>query len=134
MSTETQQAHFRFIGVQHLSLSPLNVRKTATDVGIEQLADLINAEGVLQNLDVYESAPRASEVLEALTAPLRNRGHVPEVISASLGTCEPALKMTVGRSGWSLCSPMDSAAACDHRGTRNLPTGTDRRISQLGTA
>jgi ParB family transcriptional regulator, chromosome partitioning protein len=56
MSTETQQAQFRFIGVQHLSLSPLNVRKTATDVGIEQLADLINAEGVLQNLDVYESA------------------------------------------------------------------------------
>jgi kumamolisin len=53
----------------------------------------------LKEIDVYESAPRASEVLEALTAPLRNRSHVPEVISASLGTCEPALKMTVGRSG-----------------------------------
>jgi ParB family transcriptional regulator, chromosome partitioning protein len=55
MSTETQQTQFRFIGVRHLSLSPLNVRKTAADSGIEQLADLINAEGVLQNLDVYES-------------------------------------------------------------------------------
>jgi ParB family chromosome partitioning protein len=52
---ETQQGQFRFIGAQHLSLSPLNVRKTATDAGIEQLADLIDAEGVLQNLNVYES-------------------------------------------------------------------------------
>src|SRR6202789_4598038 len=55
MTLETQQGQFRFIGAQHLSLSPLNVRKTATDSGIEQLADLINAEGVLQRLDVYES-------------------------------------------------------------------------------
>ena len=55
MSTETQQAQFRFIGARHLSLSPLNVRKTATNSGIEQLADLILAEGVLQNLNVYES-------------------------------------------------------------------------------
>lgn len=55
MTIETQQAQFRFIGARHLSLSPLNVRKTAASSGIEQLADLIDAEGVLQNLDVYES-------------------------------------------------------------------------------
>jgi ParB family chromosome partitioning protein len=54
MTTDTQQTQFRFIGARHLSLSPLNVRKTAVATGIEQLADLINAEGVLQNLDVYE--------------------------------------------------------------------------------
>jgi ParB family chromosome partitioning protein len=54
MTTETH-AQFRFIGVRHLSLSPINVRKTGGDSGIEQLADLIAAEGVLQNLDVYES-------------------------------------------------------------------------------
>ena len=53
MSTETH-VQFRFIDVRHLSLSPLNVRKTGGDTGIEQLADLIAAEGVLQNLDVYE--------------------------------------------------------------------------------
>jgi subtilase family serine protease len=53
----------------------------------------------LKEVDVYEAPPRASQVLEALTAPLHNRGHVPEVISASLGTCEPALKLTIGRSG-----------------------------------
>jgi Pro-kumamolisin, activation domain/Subtilase family len=57
------------------------------------------AAPALKEVDVYESTPRASEVLEALTAPLHNRGHVPEVISASLGTCEPALKATIGRSG-----------------------------------
>ena len=53
----------------------------------------------LKEIDVYEAPPRASQVLEALTAPLHNRGHVPEVISASLGTCEPALRITIGRSG-----------------------------------
>jgi ParB family chromosome partitioning protein len=54
MSTEAQ-AQFQFIDVRHLSLSPLNVRKTGGGAGIEQLAELIAAEGVLQNLDVYES-------------------------------------------------------------------------------
>ncbi|MEO8064765.1 MAG: ParB/RepB/Spo0J family partition protein [Pseudomonadota bacterium] len=54
MTTETH-AQFQFIGVRHLSLSPINVRKTGGDSGIEQLADLIAAEGILQNLDVYES-------------------------------------------------------------------------------
>ena len=53
MSTEAH-AQFRFIDVRHLCLSPLNVRKTGGDTGIEQLAELIAAEGVLQNLDVYE--------------------------------------------------------------------------------
>jgi len=54
MSTQIQQAQFRFIAARHLSLSPLNVRKTTASSGIKQLADLIVAEGALQNLDVYE--------------------------------------------------------------------------------
>ena len=53
----------------------------------------------LKEVDVYESQARASDVLEALTAPLQNRGHVPDVISASLGTCEPALAISIGESG-----------------------------------
>lgn len=53
MSNETH-AQFRFIAARSLSLSPLNVRKTGGEAGIEQLAELIAAEGVLQNLDVYE--------------------------------------------------------------------------------
>ena len=57
MSTQTQQGQFRFIAARALSLSSLNVRKTGAEAGIEQLADLIHAEGVLQNLDVYECPP-----------------------------------------------------------------------------
>ena len=53
MSNDSK-AQFRFIEARHLSLSPINVRKTGGDNGIEQLAELIAAEGVLQNLDVYE--------------------------------------------------------------------------------
>jgi kumamolisin len=53
----------------------------------------------LKEVDVYESRATASSVLESLTAPLQNRGHVPDVISASLGTCEPVLRATIGRSG-----------------------------------
>jgi ParB family transcriptional regulator, chromosome partitioning protein len=53
MTTEAN-TQFRFISACNLSLSPLNVRKTGGEMGIEQLAGLIYAEGVLQNLDVYE--------------------------------------------------------------------------------
>src|SRR3569833_131125 len=54
MSTKTQHSRFRFIAARSLSLSSLNVRKAGGEAGVEQLADLIHAEGVLQNLDVYE--------------------------------------------------------------------------------
>lgn len=53
----------------------------------------------LSAIDVYESHSRASDVLRAMTAPLQNRGRTPEVISASLGTCEPALALAVGVAG-----------------------------------
>jgi kumamolisin len=53
----------------------------------------------LKAVDVYESGASASDVLESLTAPLQNSGRVPEVISASLGTCEPALLLSIGTSG-----------------------------------
>lgn len=52
MTIDTQ---FQFIAAKHLSLSPLNVRKANSETGIEELATLIEAEGVLQNLDVYEA-------------------------------------------------------------------------------
>ena len=54
MSNDSK-AQFRFIEARNLSLSPINVRKTGGDSGIGQLAELIAAEGILQNLDVYES-------------------------------------------------------------------------------
>jgi len=53
----------------------------------------------LKDIDVYESRSRASDVLRSLTAPLQNRGRVPEVISASLGSCEPAVLQSIGSAG-----------------------------------
>jgi kumamolisin len=53
----------------------------------------------LKGIDVYESQPRAADVLRSLTAPLQNRGRTPQVISASLGTCEPALVEAIGYAG-----------------------------------
>ncbi len=53
----------------------------------------------LKAVDVYESRARAADVLRSLTAPLQNGSRVPQVISASLGTCEPALQISIGASG-----------------------------------
>lgn len=54
MSAQTTQQQFRFIPAGKLSLSPLNVRTTNPDAGITELAALIRAQGVLQNLTVHE--------------------------------------------------------------------------------
>ena len=53
----------------------------------------------LTAIDVYESSPAASSTLKALTAPLQHHGFKPQVISASLGLCEPFTYEAVGRSG-----------------------------------
>lgn len=53
-SIETQAGQFRSIPLARLVLSPLNVRQTDAERGIEELAALIRAQGVLQNLTVYE--------------------------------------------------------------------------------
>ncbi|MDQ6805322.1 MAG: S53 family serine peptidase [Actinomycetota bacterium] len=43
----------------------------------------------LKAIDVYETDSGAVQTLAAFAAPLQNRGHKPQVISASLGLCEP---------------------------------------------
>ena len=53
----------------------------------------------LKAVDVYESHPTAVEVLNSLTAPLRNSGSKPDVISASLGSCEEATRLSIGNGG-----------------------------------
>jgi kumamolisin len=53
----------------------------------------------LKGVDVYESRPSAVDVLQSLTAPLSNSANKPDVISASLGSCEPATLETIGYSG-----------------------------------
>jgi kumamolisin len=52
----------------------------------------------LASINVFETKPSAVDTLRALTAPLRTK-QKPQVISASLGLCEPALEHFVGRSG-----------------------------------
>jgi subtilase family serine protease len=53
----------------------------------------------LKGIDVYEANSTAAATLEAMTAPLQNRGFKPQVISASLGLCEPEVVAAVGLSG-----------------------------------
>ncbi len=59
---------------------------------------LLAAAPDLKSIDVYESHATAADTLRALTAPLSNR-QTPQVISASLGLCEPALVSSVGGPG-----------------------------------
>lgn len=53
----------------------------------------------LKAIDVYESSANETSALKALTAPLQNQGYKPQVISASLGLCEPFVYGAVGRGG-----------------------------------
>ncbi|MGZ4186990.1 MAG: S53 family peptidase [Solirubrobacteraceae bacterium] len=53
----------------------------------------------LKGIDVYETRPSARATLLALTAPLQNRGFRPQVISASLGLCEPDVFLAIGLKG-----------------------------------
>ena len=53
----------------------------------------------LKAVDVYESRSSAVDVLHSLTAPLANRASKPDVISASLGSCEPQTVASIGNSG-----------------------------------
>lgn len=53
----------------------------------------------LSSLDVYENKGDAAHVLRALTAPLVARRGRPQVVSASLGICEPFVKATMGLPG-----------------------------------
>ncbi len=53
----------------------------------------------LKDIDIYETNPNAADTLLALTAPLQKRGFKPQVISVSLGLCEPALEAAVGHPG-----------------------------------
>lgn len=61
MSTKTPSTKFQLIPLRQLDLSPLNVRKTGADVDIPEFADRIHAQGVLQNLSVYETQPCEGE-------------------------------------------------------------------------
>jgi subtilase family serine protease len=50
----------------------------------------------LKAIDVYESGSPVADLLTALAAPLQNPGDKPQVISVSLGVCEPGLLFAAG--------------------------------------
>jgi subtilase family serine protease len=55
----------------------------------------------LKQIDVFEANSDAGSTLEAMTAPLELSGpKQPQVISASLGLCEPALYSALGAAGF----------------------------------
>ncbi|MBV9837188.1 MAG: S8/S53 family peptidase [Solirubrobacterales bacterium] len=65
----------------------------------------------LKAIDVYESRNRAVDLIRALTAPLQGSGSKPQVISASLGVCEPGLLQAVGTHGIALAEGSLAMAA-----------------------
>jgi subtilase family serine protease len=50
----------------------------------------------LKGIDLYEAHPVPADVLRALTVPLETPGRKPDVISASLGSCEGVAKQEIG--------------------------------------
>lgn len=53
----------------------------------------------LSGIDVYETTSNAAGSLQAFVAPLENAGFNPQVISVSLGLCEPEILEALGRAG-----------------------------------
>lgn len=89
-----------------LGIPPIHAFGVGTSRGLapggESTLDLEVLDAAAPNLatiDVYETKPNASTTLRALTAPLQNRGHHPQVISASLGLCELQVLGAVGIDG-----------------------------------
>ncbi len=54
MTVQSNASRIVSLPLRQLVLSPLNVRTTDSEVGLAQLAHLLAAEGVLQNLAVVE--------------------------------------------------------------------------------
>ena len=85
--------------VPKLAQYGVGIKKPLAAVNGETTLDLeilTAAAPGLKGIDVYESHALASDVLRSLTTPLQNRGRKPNVISASLGSCEADAKRAIG--------------------------------------
>ena len=100
-SDVTAFAHCFKLRVPHLNAFGVGIKKALAPGGESTLdLELLTAAAPrLKAVDVYESHPMAAEVLRSLTAPLANKGRKPDVISASLGSCEPATQAAIGNAG-----------------------------------
>ena len=82
--------------------------------GAESTLDLEVLDSVaprLKAIDVYESGSTSADVIRSLSAPLQNAGSKPQVISASLSVCEPALFASIKASGIEVAEGALSLAA-----------------------
>ncbi len=89
------------VGVPHLHAFGVGVNHPLSP-GPEATLDvevLTAAAPKLAGIDVYETTADAAGSLQAFVAPLENAGFKPQVISASLGLCEPSIRQALGRSG-----------------------------------
>ncbi|HET9123675.1 MAG TPA: S53 family peptidase [Solirubrobacteraceae bacterium] len=95
----------------------------------------------LKEIDVYESQPTASAVLRALTDALSAHGRKPDVISASLGTCEADVRAAVGASGMqaveqtlqlAAATGVSVLAASGDTGSTGCLSGRDAPLDTLG--
>jgi kumamolisin len=76
--------------------------KRQLNPGAESTLDLEVLDSVaprLKAIDVYESGSTSADVIRSLSAPLQNAGSKPQVISASLSVCEPALFASIKAAG-----------------------------------
>lgn len=79
----------------------------------------------LKAIDVYESKADAADALRALTAPIQNGAkNMPQVISASLGLCEPVVQEAVGDRG--IRATEDAFAMVAAAGTTFLASSGDQ--------
>jgi subtilase family serine protease len=65
----------------------------------------------LSNVDVYESSPIASAVLKSLIFAIESKNQRPDVVSASLGGCEPGNLKSLGQRGIGLYETAFEVAA-----------------------
>jgi subtilase family serine protease len=95
----------------------------------------------LKEIDVYETQPTASAVLRALTDALSAHGRKPDVISASLGTCEADVRAAVGASGMqaveqtlqlAAATGVSVLAASGDTGSTGCLSGRDAPLDTLG--
>lgn len=92
------------LNIPRLNVYSVGLRRLLPPGG-ESTLDLEVVDSVAPNLsaiDVYENSGDAAAVTRSLVLPLLAPGAKPQVISASLGLCEPSIVAAFGRAGVSL--------------------------------
>ncbi|MBV8989756.1 MAG: S8/S53 family peptidase [Solirubrobacterales bacterium] len=94
-------AHCFGLHVPPIDSFPVGVRRRPPPGGESTLdLEVLDAAATgLRRIDVYESSATAASTLKALAAPLQDPNSKPQVISASLGLCEPFTYQAVGKPG-----------------------------------